>query len=253
MATAIRTGAVGIVTAEAVLLELEVADYGSRLSARLIDLLIQATAFLVLAVGLGFVNSVLGGFGETVSIIVVIVATFGIVFVYPTATETLGRGQSPGKKAIGLRVMTIEGGPVRFRHSAIRAAVAIVDVWPGGMLASVSMLLDSRCRRLGDLAAGTIVIRERGASDAVGAVWFPAPPGWESYVDALPVGLLTGEHYELVRNFLLRASTLTLAARANLAIQIADRVGRRMGVQPVGPTEVWLAAVAASWQRQKLR
>jgi uncharacterized RDD family membrane protein YckC len=251
----IRTGQVGIVTPDAVLLELEVADYGSRLAAKLLDLLIQALALTAVALAMGLANRLLGGLGDTLNVVILIGAAFGAVVVYPAVAETLGRGQTIGKRAVGLRVITIEGGPIRFRHAATRAALALVDVYPGGLLASVSMLADRRCRRPGDLAAGTIVVRERGATEAPTPLWFQAPAGWEAYVADLPAVNLTSAQYEVIRSFLLRAPDLTVAARANLSRRLAAAVGTRLG-RPLGPgtpPELWLLAVAAAWQEQMPR
>ncbi|MGD9792371.1 MAG: RDD family protein [Acidimicrobiia bacterium] len=250
-----RTGAIGLVTPEAVLLELDVADFGSRLAARLIDGAVQGGTFLVLVLLFQLTGFFVGSFSTAVAIVVFVVASFGILFVYPAVGETIGRGRTIGKRAIGLRVITIEGRPIRFRHAAARAAVAVIDVFPGGVLACLSMLVDKRCRRLGDLVAGTVVVRERGVADATSAVWFPSPPGWERYVAELPVAALSSEQYELVRTFLLRAPSLTVAARSELAGRLAHQISMVLG-RPLGPgtpPELWLSAVAASWQRTMAR
>jgi uncharacterized RDD family membrane protein YckC len=251
----IRTGQVGIVTPDAVLLELEIADYGSRLAARVLDLLIQSLGLGAVFIVTLLVNRLLAGLGDAVILVVVIVASFAAVVVYPALSETLGRGQSIGKRAVGLRVMTIEGGPIRFRHAATRAALALVDVYPFGLLASVSMLADRRCRRPGDLAAGTIVVRERGATEAPTPLWFTSPAGWEAYVAELPAVNLTSAQYEVIRGFLLRAPDLTIEARASLSRRLATAASARLG-RPLGPgtpPELWLVAVAAAWQQQMPR
>ena len=250
-----RTGVIGIVTPEAVLLELDIADYGSRLAARAIDFAIQAVSFTILALVFQLAGLLLGSFSTAVAIVILVIASFGVLFAYPALGETIGRGRTLGKKAIGLRVITIEGRPIRFRHAAVRSAIGVIDVLPGGVLASVSMLVDKRCRRLGDLVAGTVVVRERGAADGVAAVWFPPPPGWERYVAELPVAAMTAEHYELVRSFLLRAPNLTLSARADLGARLAHQISMVLG-RPLGPgtpPELWLSAVAAGWQQTMSR
>jgi uncharacterized RDD family membrane protein YckC len=251
----IRTGQVGIVTPDAVLLELEIADYGSRLAAKTLDVLIQAMGLGAVALIMVLISTVFGGLGETLNVVLFIVAAFVATVIYPAVAETWGRGQTIGKRAFGLRVITIEGGPIRFRHAATRAALALIDVYPGGLLASLSMLVDRRCRRPGDLAAGTLVVRERGATDAPSPLWFAAPAGWESYVADLPAVNLTSAQYEVIRTFLLRAPDLTVDARANLSRRLAAAVSARLG-RPLGPDtppELWLVAVAAAWQQQMPR
>ena len=88
--------------------------------------------------------------------------TFVVLWGYPTVMETLWRGRTIGKIALGLRVVTVEGAPVRFRHAAIRATLGLVDfLLTSGAGAVVSVLMTHRSQRLGDLVAGTVVLRER--------------------------------------------------------------------------------------------
>jgi uncharacterized RDD family membrane protein YckC len=104
--------------------------------------------------------------------------TFAVLWGYPTAMETLWRGRSLGKAALGLRVVTIEGAPVRFRHAAIRATLGVVDfLLTAGGAAVISVLLTPRSQRLGDLVAGTVVLRERTGLRPPVAVEFPVPGG----------------------------------------------------------------------------
>jgi uncharacterized RDD family membrane protein YckC len=252
VATATTTGSFGLVTPEAVLLELEVADYASRLAARTIDALIQAAALAVVGLVMAVINAAGAGLGQTFVVVVLAVTGFAVLIVYPIAFETLGRGRTIGKRAIGLRVLSDAGGPITFRHAAVRGVLAVIDVLPGGILATLSMLVDRRCRRLGDLAAGTVVVRERRGSAPTQAIWFPIPPGWEAYAAALPVVQLTSAQYELIRRYLLRVNDLTIDARASLGHRIATEVAGRLGVPvPAGhPPEVWLQAVLAGWQRR---
>src|SRR4051812_12959182 len=108
-----------LVTPEAVVLEFETAGVGSRILGRLIDTLIQVVIFIGIALIAGAAAS--GGFGSTPTTILVLFATFAVIFVYPAAFETLWRGRTPGKAALGMRVVTREGAPIRFRQAAIRS------------------------------------------------------------------------------------------------------------------------------------
>jgi uncharacterized RDD family membrane protein YckC len=242
--------ATGIVTPEAVVLEFETAGMASRLMAAGIDALAQGALLLVVllaAFGLGELGVGLGGFATAA----LYVLLFLLIFGYPAAFETLWRGRTPGKAALGLRVVTVEGAPIRFRHAAIRAILGLFDKYLfSGAVGVVALLVTRRNQRVGDLVAGTIVLRERSGAPAPSAVRFAAPPGTEAFVGSLDGSRLEHEDYGTVRSFLLRAPSLAPAARHQLAGSIAGSVcGRLRLAPPVGmPPEVFLACVAAAHQ-----
>lgn len=238
----------GIVTPEAVLLEFAVAGLGSRSLGFLVDLGIRAAL-----VWLVFLGTAAGGIvvDETVLVVVSIAAVFSALLVYPALFETVWNGRTPGKMAMGLRVVTVEGAPVRFRHAAIRSALGIVDfLVSAGTLAILSALATRQSQRLGDLAAGTIVIRERQVRTDSRAVAFSPPPGWEAYTAALDVSRLRADAYVLVRAFLLRVHELEPAARRERAASLAERVAATIDVplHPGTDPEAFLVAVAAAHQ-----
>lgn len=238
----------GIVTPEAVLLEFAVAGLGSRSLAFLIDLGIRGALLWA-----AFVAAAAGGIAldETVAVVVSIAAGFSALLVYPALTETVWNGRTPGKMAVGLRVVTVEGAPVRFRHAAIRSALGLVDFLMGaGTLAILSALATRQSQRLGDLAAGTIVIRERQVRSDSQPVAFSPPPGWEAYTASLDVSRLRGDAYVLVRSFLLRVHELDPEARRERAGSLATRVAAVLDVpwHPGTDPETFLVAVAAGHQ-----
>lgn len=246
--TAADAGREGIVTPEAVLLEFPVAGLGSRSLAFLVDLAIRGVL-----VWLVFLGGAAGGvvLDETVAVVASIAAVFGALLVYPAACETAWNGRTPGKMVLGLRVVTVEGAPIRFRHAAIRSALGIVDFLLGaGTLAIVSALATRQSQRLGDLAAGTIVIRERQSRTDSRPVVFRPPPGWEAYAAALDVSRLRPDASVLVRAFLLRVHELDPAARRERAADLAARVAAAIDAPfPAGTDpEAFLVAVAAAHQ-----
>ena len=242
----------GIVTPEAVVLEFETAGLASRLLSAFVDALVQGVILAVVlfaAFGLGEVGLDLGGLG-TASLYVLF---FLLLFGYPAVFETLWRGRTPGKAALGLRVVTIEGGPIRFRHAAIRAILGVFDKYLGSGLVGVGAVLATRRnQRMGDLVAGTIVLRERSGARAPAAVRFSAPPGLEAFVASLDVARLGHEDYGTVRSFLLRSASLSPAARTHVATQLAGPIAARLSTTPpVGlPAEVFLVCVAAAHQQR---
>lgn len=242
----------GVVTPEAVHLEFEAAGVGSRAIALALDLLLQGVSVVLLFVSLGLVAEGTGaGVPEWVGVTVTLLLVFAVMFGYPVAMETLWRGRTLGKAAMGLRVVTREGAPVQFRHAAIRAALGLIDFYLAlGGVAVVSALATREHQRLGDLVAGTLVLRERTGARAPTAVRFAVPAGAEPYAATIDPAGLTTDDYAAVRGYLLRAGELAPAVRADLARRIARPIAARLRHQPpegVSP-ELFLACVAARYQ-----
>jgi hypothetical protein len=153
---------------------------------------------------------------------------------------------------LGLRVVTVEGAPVGFRHSAIRSMVGVVDflIPPIAVVATVSVLLTPRSQRLGDLFAGTIVLRERTGAAFPVPVSFPPLPGYDGYARSLDVGGITPDQYGVIRSFLLRVGRLSPEARAHIGTRLANAVAISMHhTPPAGVTpEAFLVSVAAAYQ-----
>ena len=239
-----------IVTPEAVVLEFETAGIGSRLPAALIDMSIQLVLLIGVIVLVGAVDLVTASFGGF-ALAVFFLLYAGVIFGYPIGFETLWRGRTPGKAALGIRVVTAEGAPVRFRHASIRGVVGLVDFHlSSGTVAVLFILFSRRNQRLGDLLAGTIVLRERSGAGRPSAVSFTAPPGLESFVAALDTTALGHQEYGAVRSLLLRAPTIPFDVRDQLARQLADivLVRLRVAVPPGLPAETFLVCVAAAYQ-----
>ncbi len=247
----------GIVTPEAVVLEFETAGVASRAIAFAIDLFVMVVmwgiviTFLSLVVTMGG-GAAGGGTGtETLLVILNLVVVFFVLFGYPALAETFLRGRTVGKLVCGLRVVTSEGGPVRFRHAALRSIFSVAEIYLTlGTLAVTSIVLTRDNQRLGDVFAGTIVLRERTGETRSIAVRFPAPVGYEEYVMRLDTSGVTRDLYLVVRRFLMRVGELTPSARASLAVELAAPTARRMRHTP--PTEIspelFLACVASAYQ-----
>ncbi len=235
-------------TPEAVLLEFSEAGLGSRSLAFLIDVAVRGGLLYALIFALGVAGFVID---ETFVVVTLIAAIFAVIFVYPVVFETIWNGRTPGKMAVGLRVVTVEGAPVRFRHAAIRSAVGIVDFLVGaGSVAIIAALATRQSQRLGDLAAGTIVIRERQAAAFSQPIVFRPPPGWGPYGAALDVSRLSDDAYTLVRSFLLRVTDLRIEARRRRAEELAVAIAGVVGVSlpPATDCESFLITVAAAYQ-----
>ena len=134
----------GIVTPEAVLLDVQTAGFASRILAGLIDLTIQVVAifFLTLVLSIAFVGD------ESGTLTAFAVIFFVVFFGYPIAFETWLRGRTPGKMALGTRAVTIDGAPIRLREATLRAMGGVVDILlpPGGVTGALFVLLTPRHR-----------------------------------------------------------------------------------------------------------
>lgn len=240
-----------VATPEGVTLEFSLAGLGSRFVAALLDGLVKGGVILgvvLLAVAL---HSALGGWIAAFAFIV----GFLVVFFYDIAFETWASGRTPGKQWTGLRVVRVSGAPVTFLTSAVRNLLRLVDFLPWAyVIGIVSILATSRNQRLGDLAAGTIVVRERTASavpaDGVGGWLGWTPSASQFSADELAtwdVSAVTAEEVAAAREFLTRRASLATEARSRVALQLASRLRPKV-VGPVGAigTEAFLEGVVAA-------
>lgn len=244
----------GLVTPDAVELDLPTADVGSRGVAFLVDLVILAIVEVILILGLSALGAAAGQVPTWVGMSVLIVSTLLVWMGYPIAFETLWRGRTPGKALLGLRVVTVEGGPVGLRHAAIRAFLGLVDLYlTSGGVAIITALVTQDGQRLGDLAAGTLVLRERTGHDTPEPVVFGPPRGLEDYTARLDVSALGTREYALIRSFLRRRGELAVETRAELARRLATQIAPSVGDPDEGrpsDAEAYLRCVAAAYQER---
>jgi uncharacterized RDD family membrane protein YckC len=216
-----------IATPEGVSLDLTLAGLGSRAIAGCIDLVLKAVLVGLLMI----VLLALIGVGAALVILPEIAMT---MLVYDVLFETLAAGRTPGKRISGLRVVRSSGRPVDLSASAVRNAVRLVDGLPLSYLPTiVSILLTRRNQRPGDLAADTVVIRDRREIDRArhGPAATPAtaasagPPAGATWdVSAVPA-----EDLATVRTFLERRDGLAPGARRRLAAQLDGALRPRVG------------------------
>lgn len=242
----------GPVTGEAVALELRPAKLLSRGAAVLIDLVVTWLVFLLVMVGV----LVTTGSLDEAAVAAVSVAVFLLVPVGgPIAVETLSHGRSLGKWACGLRVVREDGGPVRFRHALVRGAMAVVEIlMTVGVLACVASLVSERGRRVGDVFAGTLVVRERIPVARVPELAAPEP--WlAEQVNGLELSSVPDSLWLAVRQYLGRAPQLDAQVAGAMAGRLAEELAVRTGVPvPDGvPAGSYLAAVAYERRERERR
>ena len=228
-----------VVIGEAVVLEVPFARFPSRMVALVIDLLVQSVllvvAFVVTAA------SMAGGLDQASGAAVWLACFVLIIVGYPVIFETLTRGKSLGKMALGLRVVSDDGGPERFRQALVRALVGVLEIWlTVGFLALVTSLLSGKGKRLGDMLAGTFVIQDRLPGRTTLAVPLATmPPVLAGWASTLQLSGLTDATAETARSYLSRFHELTPAARWEFGERIAAAMQAQ--VSPVPPPGTWPA------------
>lgn len=256
-------------TPERIDLEYDVAGLGSRLLAALVDttLVIVLVVLLQLLGSAGLtlaLETVLGWAGIDAQgramglwvVAALVLLAFALVWGYYLFFELIWHGQSPGKRWVGLRVIKEGGYPLGFVDSAIRNLVRLVDFLPFlYLVGSMVMLLDRRSRRLGDLAAGTLVVKERRelklealdlglnlGAEAAPSASSDGPPA-EGEIQNLH--RLTPADQALLREYFLRQPSLAGPAASALAGHLAAAFARKLDQDLSGETpELFLARLA---------
>jgi uncharacterized RDD family membrane protein YckC len=239
------------VTGEAVALDLRPAALPSRLLAGGLDAILQLTLFLGLGALLTAVSSSLSSAADSALGLVLLVLV-GIA--YPVTFESLLRGRTPGKMALGLRVVRDDGGPVGFRQAFVRGLCGAFIERPGFtffVAGVLTMALNGRGKRLGDLLAGTIVLQERVA--VRGGPVAVMPPQLSSWAGATDLSGLSDELALSVRQFLSRSGELTAAAREDLGGRLYSAVMAAVTPAPPADAPGWavLSAVLAERRRRE--
>jgi uncharacterized RDD family membrane protein YckC len=247
-----------LTTAEAVEIDVRPARLGSRAIALMFDILMQLVFFGFLAAAYSIITDLLPEpYGdllreETAYLIGVALVAVG----YPTIVETISNGRSFGKVVMGLRVIREDGGPIRARHAFTRALIGLAVEWPGLLLPMVTwagslatMLGSRRGRRLGDLAAGTLVVHER------------RPVPW-NLVPGMPAGLalwaadadlsaVDDDLAEAIRQFAARSYHFAEPYRSVLGQSLHAEVKAKVSPAPPAGTPPWLFLVAVLAERRR--
>ena len=198
-------------TPEHVRLDYVLADVGSRAAALALDFgIIVVCGIVISLIGsrIGGLNELVGAwFAGPMSYVLVFLSFWGYFILF----EALWGGRTPGKRAVGIRVLHSGGEPLTFHGSVLRNLIRIVDLQPAvsGMAGAVCILVNRRAQRLGDLVAGTVVVRDAGGSELLGA-------------DALPPGrigrpVLAVEQFELLAGYMARRDRLRADVRRRVA------------------------------------
>jgi uncharacterized RDD family membrane protein YckC len=213
-----------VATPEGLELRLALAGLGSRFIAGVTDLLIQSLLIGIL----GLVTQALSGSGG-VPLAVYAIGAFLVTFFYPVAFEVLHAGRTPGKQWSHLRVVRDSGAPVDLQASAIRNLMRLVDGPTLLYLPTVVFIaVTKRNQRPGDLAAGTLVIREPAGRSAASD-----PPREGAIADGRwDASAVTEQETAAVRRFLERRDSLDEHARRQLARRLAEGLRLKVTAAP---------------------
>lgn len=234
---------VEVETPEHVRFRYQIAGPGRRAAAYLVDLTIRGVLVLGLAIALTLALAIGSGFEKFggFELGALLVIYFAVEWGYYVVSELLMNGSSPGKRALGLRVVQSDGLPITFTDSFLRNLVRAADLLPSFYaLGLLSMVLDARFRRLGDLVAGTIVIHEPRARLAtlgrnvrqLQQRGFGDEAAVARELDQLPERpALSREERQALALFSRRGATLSPQRAEELADLIAPALAQRWGIQ----------------------
>jgi len=233
-------------TPERVALSLEMAGIGARAFAYLLDVLL---VFLLWVVAL-VVYSVSGDLlrevqalslaGQLLAVAAVLLSGWG----WDVAWEVLAAGQTPGKRALGLRVVRADGAPVGPAESLVRNLLRALEVPFGYAPGVLAVALSPRRQRLGDVVAGTLVVRERRYDLSRYGAPAEADPRY-GFLRGRATALLAAHEFERLADFLARRAGLDPDARARVAARLAAALAARAGAAPPEDPEGFLEALAA--------
>jgi uncharacterized RDD family membrane protein YckC len=238
-----------VVTGDAVVLDVQIAQLPVRAVGTLIDI---AVVFISYLLALMLWAAALTRFDRAVTAAIMIIFTVVVFVGYPLVFETATRGRSVGKIVMGLRVVSDDGGPERFRQALFRALASVVEIWMLlGSPAVICSMLSPKAKRVGDFFAGTIVISERGPKLGPPPTMPPSLAWWAA---SLQLSGLGSQQAELARQFLSRAPQLDRNVRDQMAYRIAGDVLPRVAPPPPPgtPPQLALAAVLAERHRREL-
>lgn len=238
-------------TGEAVALDVQPLGFFLRVLGALIDMAVAVALFaLLMLVSFWLGNA--GVLSANAFRVVVISALVLVAVVLPTAVETLTRGRSLGKLAVGGRIVRLDGGAVGFRHAFLRALVGVLEIWLTiGALAALVGAFTPRAQRLGDLIAGTA--SERTRTPPLPSDVPDIPPALAAWAESADVARLPDRLAVRVSQFVRQAAKLQPGARARLAQDLANDVSGYVSPIPAVDPETLLRGVTAVRRRREWR
>ncbi|WAE74531.1 RDD family protein [Streptomonospora nanhaiensis] len=241
-------GVTPLVTGDAVVLDLRPAGFATRAAALAIDVIVQIIALIALGILTSWIST---GIDAAATAAVSLAGLVLVLVGYPTVFETVSRGRSLGKMALGLRVVGTDGSPERFRQALARGLASFVEIWmTTGTVALITSMVNRDGRRVGDFVAGTMVVEERGGSRRDEVV--PMPQHLAGWAAGVELSRLSAETAAAARQYVLRYGELAEHTRHEMGIRLADAVAAQVSPPPPPGTTppYFLAAVLAERRRR---
>jgi uncharacterized RDD family membrane protein YckC len=244
-----------LVSGEGVRLTLAPAGVGSRTIAAALDSVVEAAALLVLFL----LDSAVAGGADGAAVQAVLITELVLILAgYPIVFEWLSGGRTLGKLALGLRVVRDDGGPIGFRQALVRGLAGLILEKPGLLfpvttIAGLVVISSSaREKRIGDMMAGTVVLNERSAPQALATPpsWVPVP--LQPWALSLDLHRLDDRLALSARQFVSRAHAMSPAAQAAVGDQLVRRILAVTSPPPPpgAPTSALLLSVLAERRRR---
>ncbi|MBA8816636.1 putative RDD family membrane protein YckC [Microbacterium halimionae] len=221
-----------ILTGEAVALDVQPVGFFLRGLGALIDAIL-GIALVVVMVLVSFWLTSTGALPESAAPILMIASVVVALVVLPTVVETVTRGRSLGKLAVGGRVVRVDGGSVGFRHAFIRALLGVLEIWITlGAIAALVGAFTPRAQRLGDLVAGTYGERTRAAMPP--SAELSVPPQLIPWAQTADVTRLPDRLARRCAQFIAGSGTLDPASRVRVASALAEELSTHVSPMPEG-------------------
>ena len=246
-----------IVTPENIEISYELAGIGSRFVAVFVDHLIQVIVILLFSLvasyfSAGIIGRVTGGKASGFVLALVIIAVFLVMFGYFIFFELIWSGRTPGKRLAGLQVIRDGGYPIDPYSSFIRNIVRLADILPPLYgIGIVSVFISSEYKRLGDFAAGTLVVKVRAPATLTEKVRGPASPTVAHFMSMVrTVDALTGEEFAALRRFGQRRPELDVIAQAQLGMRLALPLVKKLSIETPIQYQLQYADLAEAIERR---
>ena len=235
----------------------EPAGIGSRFVAGIVDAILQTAIIFGLFLVTGLWTTSLRSFSSHLGMwatSAAILMFFLIFWGYHIFFEMLWNGQTPGKRSAGIRILKDGGYPIGFLDSVVRNLLRPIDFLPFSYgVGAIVVLCNSKCKRIGDFAAGTIVVKER----QIEMPYSLTPQNTRIHKDIVIGGQrLTNIHelseaeFNVLRQFMVRRHTIQKNAHAALARKIASPLVKKLGLRPeliLGREEEFLEKLADAY------
>jgi len=236
-----------IVTPENIAFSYQLASFSQRALAYLTDMLVLVIIMLLIGCLLMFLVSYLY-FSAGLALALLMISFFFLYWFLGALFETIWNGQTPGKRLLGIRVLSTDGQPINSFQAIVRNVIRLADLQPlmSGGVAFAAMLYNKRMQRFGDLLSGTMVIIDENAFGRYELVQFKHPDIFR-IVEQLPPIALPSETLKVLALYVHRRKAISPRRREHIAAILAVLLIERHGLPKNTPFDLLLCAIYHSY------